>query len=293
MSAAIYYFSGTGNSLKIARELSKKIKDSTLIPVVAELKKEEIIVSSDIAGFVFPSFCLTLPIPMQQFLKKADVSATKYLFAVGSRGGTTSEAFEYIDLLLKKQRRRLNAGINITMPWNHPIGKKNMTSETNLKRLSDLEKIMGQKLDTFCKAINDNTDYDVPDTDADYNLPQWVKLFFLSKTFNYESHRYMYQNQIKFYSDAKCTGCGICEKVCLSSRIKLKDKKPHWSDDPRCFGCFACINYCPQKAIQVATRFPVISHTPENGRYHHPEANAGDIVTQKADNDVQHDGSPE
>jgi flavodoxin len=34
MSTAIYYFSGTGNSLHVARELQQRLPESRLIPIV-------------------------------------------------------------------------------------------------------------------------------------------------------------------------------------------------------------------------------------------------------------------
>ncbi|MBN2532041.1 MAG: EFR1 family ferrodoxin [Spirochaetales bacterium] len=281
MSIEIYYFSGTGNSLFVAKEISSRLEDSKLIPIVQSLKKSQIKTSSDIVGFIFPNFCLTLPIPMRMFLDRADLGSSKYLFAVCTRGGTESEAFEYIDKLLKKQNKKLNAKINVTMPWNHPLGKENLTSESNIKRLDDLVSAMYKKLDIFVNYIKGGEDYSMPDTDADYKIPDWAKLFLISKTFNYESHRFMYQNFIKYYSDSKCKGCGICEKVCLSGRIHIIDGKPHWSKNPGCFGCFTCINYCPQKAIQIKSKFPVISSTYKTGRYHHPDIGAADIAAQK------------
>jgi len=38
----------------------------------------------------------------------------------------------------------------------------------------------------------------------------------------------------EFYSNSKCSGCGICEKVCLSNKIKLINKRPEWqkNDSP-------------------------------------------------------------
>jgi ferredoxin len=267
MSIAIYYFSGTGNSICVAREISGKLPDSKLIPMVSELQKEEI------------------PIPMRMFLDKA-VIGSRYLFAVCTRGGTATEGFEYINSLMKKQRKRLNATISVTMPCNHPLGKENMTSEANLRKLADLETAMKKKLDVFIESIKEEKEHHEPDTDADYKLPKWIKLFYLSKTFNYESHRFMYQNVIRFYSDLKCTGCGICEKVCLSRKVILRDGKPYWLENKKCFGCFACINYCPQKAIQIKSRFPIASYTTENGRYHHPEIDADRISAQKGDRSI-------
>jgi len=41
----IYYFSGTGNSLKIARDLSEKLDRCEIIPI-AQIWKKEIIIST-------------------------------------------------------------------------------------------------------------------------------------------------------------------------------------------------------------------------------------------------------
>jgi len=39
MNTEIYYFSGTGNSLHVAKELQKRIPETNLIPIVSLLKK--------------------------------------------------------------------------------------------------------------------------------------------------------------------------------------------------------------------------------------------------------------
>ena len=38
MNTEIYYFSGTGNSLFVAKELQKRLTDSNLIPIIGLLK---------------------------------------------------------------------------------------------------------------------------------------------------------------------------------------------------------------------------------------------------------------
>ncbi|MDD3656088.1 MAG: hypothetical protein PHI72_04895 [Atribacterota bacterium] len=43
MKTEIYYFSGTGNSLYMARELQKKIPNSSLIPIIRLLPTKAII----------------------------------------------------------------------------------------------------------------------------------------------------------------------------------------------------------------------------------------------------------
>jgi len=79
-----------------------------------------------------------------------------------------------------------------------------------------------------------------------------------------------------FYADESCNGCGICEKVCPTSKIKLAEGKPLWADSVHCAYCFACLHYCPAEAVQIKGR-----KTAEKGRYHHPAIKAADIAAQK------------
>lgn len=283
MNIEIYYVSGTGNSLHAARELQKRMPEAKLIPLVRLLRQDTIKTSADTIGFVFPCFCLTIPIPLYDFLAKADLTSAQYIFALCTRGGSHSEAFEYLTDLLKKQDKRLNAQLNVNMPWNHMIDQNLPATTNSAEMISQLESIMQSKLDGFAKAILAHHPYMESDTDASHELSFAIKLLdrFVPKALNYKAHDYMYQHLVRFYSDATCTGCGICEKVCLSERIELIDKKPVWKQDTRCYACFACINFCPRRAIQVESRFPIRSRTRENDRYHHPSVTYKEIAEQR------------
>lgn len=283
MSTEIYYFSGTGNSLHVARELQQRIPGAKLVPIVHLLHNGPFQSSAETIGFVFPNFCLTIPIPVHDFLKMADLTSAQYIFAICTRGGSPSQAFDYIDELLQKQGRRLNAHLNITMPWNHPIGKENLPGGNTEERANHLEAVLREKLDRFSQVIIAREELLEADTDADMQLPAVAKVFdrLVSRSFNYESHRYMYQKQVSFTADAKCKGCGVCEAVCLSGKISLQDGKPVWKEDVPCYACFACINFCSQQAIQVDKNFLIDSHTAVNPRYHHPAVKYADIAGQR------------
>lgn len=283
MSTEIYYFSGTGNSLHVARELQKRIPESSLIPIVRLLHQQTIKTTADAIGFVFPNFCLTIPIPMHDFLEKADVTSARYTFAICTRGGSPSEAFDYINEIWKEQGRALNAQLNITMPWNHPVGKENLPATATRERIEQLDAEMQNKLDTFSKHVIAREDYRPIDTDATYPLPAWASALagLLPKSFNYASHNYAYQKLVPFCSDSTCTGCGVCEQVCLNDRIEMVNDRPSWKQDVTCYACFACINFCPQRSIQVASKPLIKSYTEVNARYHHPAVTYKDIAEQK------------
>ena len=77
MSIEIYYYSGTGNSLRVAQEIRKRIPEATLTCIVHSLREDTIKTGAETVGFVFPNFCLTLPIPVHDFLKKADLTSAR------------------------------------------------------------------------------------------------------------------------------------------------------------------------------------------------------------------------
>ena len=81
MLTEIYYFSGTGNSLAVARDLSGKLKAS-LIPIAAILSEDSIPIDPDVAGIVFPVYHSGLPFILREFIEKDPVpKATPMSFA--------------------------------------------------------------------------------------------------------------------------------------------------------------------------------------------------------------------
>ncbi len=283
MDTAIYYFSGTGNSLHAARELQKRLPGSDLVPVVRSLRNGAAGVDAETVGFVFPSFCTTVPIPLHDFLQRVDLSAARYVFALCTRGGSPSDAFEYMNELLRRQRKALDACISINMPWNLPLGPEALVGSETGERLQHLEAEMQRKLDLFSRHILAHEAYAEPDTDADYRLTPFIKTMvgLIPRSLNYGLHRYMYQDLVRFYSDSKCIACGTCERVCLSDKVRIVDGRPVWADEVRCYACFACVNFCPRQAVQVQSRFPIKSYTTVHGRYHHPSVSYSDIAEQQ------------
>ena len=54
MSSEVYYFSGTGNSLHVAKELQKRIPQTDLIPITGLLNKEVIKTNGRTVGYCIP-----------------------------------------------------------------------------------------------------------------------------------------------------------------------------------------------------------------------------------------------
>ncbi len=53
-----------------------------------------------------------------------------------------------------------------------------------------------------------------------------------------------------YVADDQCVGCGQCVRSCPAGAIRLEGRRPRWGFN--CEGCQRCINGCPQHAIQTS-----------------------------------------
>ncbi len=275
MSTEIYYFSGTGNSLYVARELQKRIPETNLIPMVSLLDKDIIETSGETLGFVFPIHGMTVPIPVKKFIKKLHLKSAKYIFAIATRAATPHRAFIAIEKILKKNGKVLDSFFTLNMASNDP--KFEDWHPATGEELAELESEVKNKLDSIQnivlnkeKSREKDTNFTVP---VNFVLERLVLLGMAFAEYDGAKDY--------FYSDSKCKGCGTCEKVCLSGKIKMVNKKPVWQENVKSYMCYACLNYCPAQAVQIKSKFYMNSYTEENERYPHPYATANDIAGQK------------
>jgi ferredoxin len=272
MNTEIYYFSGTGNSLYISKELQKRIPASKIVPIVSLLDNNSIKTNAETIGFVFPIHYMAIPTPVKYFIKKIDLDLTKYIFAVATRLGSPHTAFSDIDKILKKKGRLLDSHFALTMANNDPKYDYKVPTSEEIKKI---ESVIDENLNVIQKIIikkkisreKDNTITD-PVPPIVVSIAPFLNSIFrpIGEFYGFKSH---------YYADNNCISCGTCEKVCLSKKIKIINKKPVWQKNVKCFYCYACINYCPKESVQIK------SFTEKNGRYNHPYATADDISGQK------------
>ena len=268
MPMGIYTFSGTGNSLHVARELGKRFPDASLIPIMSLLGQDRIESRADTVGLVFPIHAFTLPWPVERFLERVDFEQTSYKFAIATR-----ECFETvflkIDKLLKRQETRLDAYFCFEMPQTYvPLFEVYAQEEC-----ARVEAEMVEHL-TRIEAVVANRE-----THRPRDHPAWSpfsRVIYPLVTAWFQKVRFPDMERA-FYADDNCSGCGTCEQVCLSGKIRLENQRPIWQDGVRCTYCFACLHFCPSEAVQIEGR-----DTATKGRYHHPAIKVRDIAAQKS-----------
>ena len=286
MSGEVYYFSGTGNSLAVARDIAVKI-NGDLIPIASVVDQESIRTDAEMVGIVFPVYYVglrNLPLIVQRFAMKLENIDAKYIFAVCTYGGGSGPTLKLLDGILRSRGGRLAAGFGVQMPQNafdKPFENREklvtawkrkkleaICEHVNAKRpgrldtdgpvsrlvITFLVSIMGISLfrPFFIRPI-----YRSAGCPADLNLPFAEVMPLLDRS---------------YHVDGNCSGCGICTKVCPVHNIKMVDGKPAWQH--HCENCLACINWCPQKAIHGYAELP------NRRRYHHPGVKLADMTRQ-------------
>jgi ferredoxin len=267
MGAQIFYLSGTGNSLHVARELAARIPEAELVPIVGALNSGRIHTTAETVGLVFPIHNLTSPGLVKRFLQRADMRSAGYIFAVATRL-CSDKVFSEMDKLLAGQGKKLDACFSVQMPCTY-IPLFTLPSNGEIEKM---EAELQRRLDGIQACVADRRVHREKDD---------PRVFVMGHVLYPAITAFMFNARFpgmarSFYAESGCTGCGLCEKVCLADRIRMKDGRPEWRRDVDCVYCFACLHFCPVEAIQIKGR-----NTIGKGRYHHPGVNAADIAGQK------------
>ena len=262
MTTTIYYFTGTGNSLKIAKSLSEKLEECELVPIAKIWEEDKLFSLTEKVGFIFPLYYAGLPKIVYDFLNKIELSKSNYFFAVVTYAGDVNTTpLVQIEAILNTKSKALNAGFYIQMPNNFILGY-DIDSEVHQKK--NFEEA-NKKINTIHEAVEKK----------EKNLSKEIleKHRIKSEKFNKDFRDNVYGYDKSFYAEDTCTSCGICVNVCPVNNITLDEGRPRWQH--KCQQCLACINFCPEKCIQFGNT------TIKVQRYHHPEIAVNDLINQK------------
>jgi len=262
MKTTIYYFTGTGNSLKIAKILSDKLKECELVPIAKVWEDDNLASSSEKVGFIFPLYYAGLPKIVYDFLSKIELAKSNYFFSVITYAGDINTTpLQQIETILNTKSKTLSAGFHILMPNNYILGY-DVHSEARQKEYFEEA---NKNIETIRKTVEKN----------EKNLGKEIfeKRRIKSEKFNKDFRENVYGSDKSFYAEDTCTSCGICVNICPVNNIVLVEDIPQWQH--KCQQCLACINFCPEKCIQFGNK------TLKTQRYHHPEITVKDLVNQK------------
>lgn len=260
MSTTIYFFSGTGNSLKVAKDLSEQLEDSKLVQISKKNLSITNDTSSDKIGFVYPIYFNGIPVMVKKFIDNLKVNKDTYVFAVATFGGSAGISFNQIDDILNKKGASLSASFKVAMPGNYQVMYAPFPEEKQAKRFEE----ENEQILKIAASIKRN---EIDKSNEAGGIKKAVVGLLYKTLFNPND------KDKNFWTTEKCNGCGTCSKVCPANNIDIIDGKPQWKH--QCELCVACMQWCPQKSIQYK------KNTLKRGRYHHPEIKVSELFQKR------------
>lgn len=252
----IFVFTGTGNSLWVAKEIAQELENSTIISMGKTIKKP-LRDTYDSIGFVFPNYAGGMPKQVKNFIENIDFRNNKdtYFYGVATCGKLSKapNAIPQLGNILRNKGVNLNYGEKLEM-FANCVTLYDMNEayhEKNRLAILDLTPI----IERICNHI----DNDIPKISKKAEIES--KLF----------QRAVGQLDRAFNVSDECVNCGICEKVCPVNNISYDcEGKPEFSH--HCEQCVACIQNCPTRAINFGKK------TQTRGRYTHPMVTWQDLA---------------
>ena len=277
MKQVIYYFSGTGNSLRAAIKIAERLGNTELISMrnnPDEVSAED----CGIIGFVYPVYHWTMPKPAVEFVKALKINPKAYIFAISMPSFINGYACEKLSELLTEKGASLNYGQKVNSVANYilvypPMPFPRLTVPMTERRLNRFaEDIAMRKNKPYPKAGV------MVRVRRDKMMTPYLEL---QKYADYP-----------FTVSDKCISCGLCSQVCPCKNIIMENGTPSFQH--HCAHCMACVVFCPERAIGYditakdkkllssssnKTKLVKLMGLPaKRKRYHNPYITAADLI---------------
>ena len=234
----VLFFSATGNTEFIARQLALKLGDGCLNLLDRVKRGDHSPIHSEKPFIICaPVYVCEMPRFMSAYLKKLSFTGSQDVYFIFTSGGYCGISGVLAKSIFKKKKMVWHGHAEFKMPRNYvandsyPMLSAEETADRILASYRQIDPVVaairaGGRLTARHVFLFESV-ITIP-----FN-PVWCKYKLTAKD---------------FYVKDSCIGCKKCEKLCPLNNIAIVDKKPVWSN--QCTHCMACISNCPVKAIE-------------------------------------------
>ena len=110
MKTILYYFTGTGNTLAVARDLAAELGETDLVPIPKLTGPCDVPADADAVGIAFPVYFLDLPGIVSGFIRNLRFSGTPYVFGIATCGERPGGALFRLREILAGKGQDLSSG---------------------------------------------------------------------------------------------------------------------------------------------------------------------------------------
>ena len=249
----ILYFSGTGNSLAIARQLAERLNEQ-LLPLIEALELD--LTNEKRIGLVFPTYDFNLPPAMREMVSRLKISPQSYVFTVVTCGSMAGNCVWVLRRILRKKGIELAYSHKVSVPDNSALA----FGRNPNKQLGKFERVPA-RMEQIVRELQEHS----------HTLHySWFSLLSWMLGRPAVERGMIHYLGPKLNAD-KCIGCNVCVRVCPKENIRLMDKKAIIGD--QCTVCFACVHACAQQAISTNGQEVL-----KERQYRHPQIKLNDLL---------------
>ncbi|MCL2544676.1 MAG: EFR1 family ferrodoxin [Clostridia bacterium] len=242
----IFCFTGTGNSLKVAKDIADSLPNCSVRPMRSKDADADISACKRV-GFVFPVYWLGLPLQVKAFIAKIKIPRNfdGYFFCIGTFSLAPGNTVRQVNALLGQRKQELKYAAYVKMADNAITFYDPKPNPDKL--VNTYKRSMAEIIPRIASLHTKRTGGELRLLKAFYNI-------LIPK---------MRGRDAGFRVSPNCTQCGMCAKLCPANNIGMKDGTPVFRHG--CEQCMACIQLCPQRAIDYKGK------TARRQRYKHPD----------------------
>ena len=250
----VLYFTGTGNSLYVAKKL-----DNVRFSIPQIIHDDNKVYEADRVGIVCPVYGHEMPEIVKLFIKEAEFH-TNYFYLVLTYGRMHGGAAELAEHYLRECGLEADYINTIKMVDNYLP-----TFDMNEQLAIDPEKKVDEHIAMIQADIESQKHWKqkVTQTDRDWH----------QRYLNIRKEEPIDVRHGIFKVLDYCIGCGICMRVCPTGSIQVKQQHAQYIDTSNCQMCLACVQHCPENAIRLT-----IPEKNPAARYHNGNIRLSEIV---------------